>query len=239
MNNRIVLVSCFVFFLSSTAFGQGLGYGNHSLGALLGASSSYGALSDAGDQADSYNAKPQTHPDLSGTAFEKIGKLYDAGQKLDKSILLANPLLKNAVVVRRNAPNLVHKDVVLVSIDTGNDVLGPILYAQTYGKVVDENGDEDDQIYFDRLRKNIDEGKMSNPLEYAEEDNALVEYNGALNSLNTCRAKVSLRLTQIEDGRQLVVIRAAQADHRRECNPNSDGVIEGQAYLHSYVVLPN
>ncbi len=168
-----------------------------------------------------------------GTIFEKIGKLYEDGDALELSVLQNHPILSPVSFVMARTPSQLTKDQVLTSLNTGDDVVGPILYTQAYRIRSAEVADE---TYFELLKKDIAKGSFS-PLENDEENNALVQFQFKENSEPYCRSKTSLRLTTLEDGRRIVVVIGTLADARKKCNPDIHGVSSGQDFARGYIVL--
>lgn len=175
-------------------------------------------------------------PDPTGTAFEKVGKLFDAGMAPDIGLLLDNPVLENAVIIFARRPSLLEKDAQVVSFNAGDDVLGPIVYFGTYPMLNDDGSPFD---YQKALRSSIANGLFSSPLAYNEEKNALVETLGTTTSTDKCFTSLYVRVTQLENGKRALVAQTVQEDPRRTCNPDGHGGRMGQVSSRGYVVLPD
>lgn len=226
--NYAVLSAIVVF--SNVAFAQ---YGPSSAGMSLGSGAGYGA-SYGGDSSES--PEIPTIPDPTGSSFEKVGKLFDAGVAPDISVLLDSLVLENAVVVLAQQPSVLRKDALLVTFNIGDDVLGPILYAQTFSRLADDGSLFD---YHKDFKDDLANGFYASPLAYNEEKNALVQSLDSPTSPTKCHSKFYLRVTQLENGKRALVSQSVHEDQRRVCNPDARGARTGQIYHRAYVVLPD
>ncbi len=226
---RSLLVLSVLAVFSSSAFGQ---YGPSSAGMSIGSGAGYGA----GGGSSSARQSVAKIPDPTDSAFEKVGKLFDAGVAPDISVLLDNPVLEGAVVVLAHRPSFLYKDALLVAFNEGDDVLGPILYAQTVPRLADDGSLFDYQKEF---KDDLAMGFYSSPLAYSEEQNALVQSLDSPTSPTKCHSKFYLRVTQLESGKRALVSQSVHEDQRRVCNPDARGARTGQIYHRAYVVLPD
>ncbi len=225
------LLICLLGTLSGTAFAQ---YGPRSAGMSIGSGAGYGA--GFGGSSSERPVIP-TIPDPTGTPFEKVGKLFAEGEIFDLDILVANPVLPGAVMVTAQNPSKLDKTYnFFTTVDTGDDVIGKMLYSSFTSKDTPDETEED--LTNDVLNK-IKQGYLSSHWVADEEANALVQQTAPANSDKFCQSSEKLRLKTLEDGRRLLVYAHVITDPRKACSPTDQGFSKGDVVGYGYVVLPD